>query len=324
MTSRPAKRRLFLVDIWIFVALLFVIIGHCSASFAPPWYDAMKNWIYSFHMGVFFFISGFLMHYTRKPMKNFSVYFHLIGDKFRKFALPFVILGILLSLIPLAQHHFSEKAVHTALKLFYRPTASYVIFLWFIYVLFEFYLIAPFFSQFYNPFIVLSLLVAIGLSFRPIPTNLFALHLFSRHFIFLLLGIITAENIDILSRIPRLPIYAAAIYFLYLSAFHPGLLYPISGCLALPFMLALSWICTPFLRPCHTFVEHISRNCFGIYLYQMIAIQILAKFFASLPNPSELFPLFLILAIPSAIIFPLAVIKLLNLFSTRTFHRAVH
>ena len=324
MTSRPAKRRLFLVDVWIIVALLFVIIGHCSANFAPPWYDAMKNWIYSFHMGAFFFIAGFLMHYTKKSMINFSDYLQLIGDKFRKFALPFVILGILLSIIPLAQHHFSEKAVRTALKLFYRPTASYVIFLWFIYVLFEFYLIAPFFSHFYNPFIVLSLLAAIGLSFYPIPTNLFALHLFSRHFIFLLLGIIAAENIGLLRRIPRLPVYMSAIFFLYLSICHPGLFYPASGCLALPFMLALSWICAPFLRPCRTSVEHISRNCFGIYLYQMIAIQILARFFAFLPNPSSLFPLFLILAIPAAIGFPLIVIKALNLLETRFFHRVVH
>ncbi|MBR3651770.1 MAG: hypothetical protein IKN52_16075, partial [Victivallales bacterium] len=106
--------------------------------------------------------------------------------------------------------------------------------------------------------------------------------------------------------------------------FHPGLFYPASGCLALSFMLALSWICAPLLRPCRAVVEHISKNCFGIYLYQMIAIQILARFFAFLPNPSSLFPLFLILAIPAAIVFPLAVIKTLNLLATRLFHRAVH
>ena len=324
MTNRPAKRRLFLVDVWIAISLLFVILGHCSVAFAPAWYEKLKAWIYSFHMGAFFFISGFLMHYTRKPMKNFSDYLLLIGDKFRKFALPFVILGILLSLIPLAQHHFSAKAMRTALNLLYRPTASYVIFLWFIYVLFEFYLIAPLISRAYNPIIILFLTAAIGLSLIHVSNNLFAIHLFSRHFIFLLLGIIAAENIDSLRRIPRLPVYATAIFFLYLSIFHPGLFYPASGCLALSFMLALSWICAPLLLPCRAVVEHISKNCFGIYLYQMIAIQILARFFAFLPNPSSLFPLFLILAIPAAIVFPLAVIKTLNLLATRLFHRAVH
>ena len=324
MNSHPTKRRLFLVDVWITIALLFVIIGHCSARFAPPWYDALKYWIYSFHMGVFFFIAGFLMHYTKKPMKNIFDYFHLIGDKFRKFALPFVILGIILSLIPLAQHRFSAKALRTALNLFYRPTASYVIFLWFIYVLFEFYLITPFISYYYNPTIVLFLLMAIGLSFCHISNNLFALHLFSRHFIFLLLGIVAAENINLLRHIPHLPVYATAIFFLYLSIFHPGLFYPSSGFLALPSMLALSWICAPLLRPFKNAVEHISRNCFGIYLYQMIAIQILAKFFSRLPAPSRLFPLFLLLAIPAAIGFPLIVIKGLHLLSTRLYNRAVH
>jgi AraC-like DNA-binding protein len=99
-------------------------------------------------------------------------------------------LGILLSLIPLAQHHFSAKAMRTALNLLYRPTASYVIFLWFIYVLFEFYLIAPLISRAYNPIIILFLTAAIGLSLIHVSNNLFAIHLFSRHFIFLLLGII--------------------------------------------------------------------------------------------------------------------------------------
>ena len=324
MNSQIHKKRLFLVDVWIAISLLFVILGHCSTRFAPPWYDTLKQWIYSFHMGAFFFISGFLMHYTRKPMKNLSDYFQLIKDKFRKFALPFIILGILLSLIPLLQHHFSAKALHTALNLFYRPTASYVIFLWFIYVLFEFYLITPVISRFYNPAIVIFLLLAIGLSFCHVSTNLFAIHLFSRHFIFLLLGIIAADNIDVLRGISRFPAYVLAIYFLYLSIFHSGLFYPASGFLALAFILALSYTCVPLLLSYRHIVEHISKNCFGIYLYQMIAIQILARLFAFLPNPTKLFPLFLILSIPTAILFSLTVIKVLNLLSKRLFHRAVH
>ncbi len=322
--NKGSAPRLFLVDVWIIIALIFVIIGHCSVSFAPSWYDILKQWIYSFHMGVFFFISGFLMHYTRKPLETSADYFRLIRDKFQKFAVPFVLLGTLLSLLPLVQHHFSTKAIHTALNLFYRPTASYVIFLWFIYVFFEFYLIAPVISRFYNPAIVLFLLLAISLSFIRVNSNLFAIHLFSRHFIFLLLGIIAAENIDILRCLPRLPLYLLACFFLYLSIFHPGLFYPASGILALPLMISLTWTCTPLLRPFRKTVELISKNCFGIYLYQMIAIQILARLFTFLPNPSRLFPLFLILSIPVAIVFSLAVIKVLNLISTNTFQRAVH
>ena len=322
--KKASVSRCFLVDVWISIAILFVILGHCSVSFAPPWYGVMKKWIYSFHMGVFFFISGFLMHYTKKPMTNFSDYFRLIRGKFWKFALPFVILGILLSLIPLAQHHFSQKSLHIALRLFYRPTASYVLFLWFIYVLFEFYLIAPLISHFYNPFIIVFLLAAIILSFTPVNSNLFAIHLFSRHFLFLLLGIIAAENFGILNCIPRFPIYATAIFFLYLSIFHPGLFYPASGFLALPFMLALSWICAPLFRPFRPIIEHISKNCFGIYLYQMIAIQILAKLFMQLPAPSHLFPLFLLLSIPAAICFSLTIINVIKLLETRLLHRAVH
>lgn len=324
MNSSHAKRRLFLVDVWITIALLFVIAGHCSTKFAPPWYDDLKNWLYSFHMGVFFFISGFLMHYTRKPLNDFSDYFRLVGEKFKKFAIPFLLLGLLLSLISLAQHHFSAKSIRVALNLFHRPTASYVIFLWFIYVLFEFYLISPLISRFYNPSIIIFLLASILLAFHPITGDLFALHLFSRHFLFLLLGIIAAENINVLRQLPHLPVYLAACFFLYLSCFHPGLYYPASAVLALPFMLALSWIGARILQPCRPFIEMISKNCFGIYLFQMIAIQILAKAFVLLPNPKALFPLFLLLAIPIAICFSLAVIKSLNFLTSRVFQHAVH
>lgn len=312
------------MDVWIVIALLFVIAGHCSVSFAPSWYKFLKQWIYSFHMGIFFFISGFLMHYTKKPMKNLSDYFWLIGDKFRKFAVPFVILGMILSLIPLSQCHFTVKAMRTALNLFYRPTASYVIFLWFIYVLFEFYLLAPFISRAYNQSIIIFLPASILLALYPIHSDLFALHLFSRHFLFLILGIIAAENIQVLRHLPRFPVYLAACFFLYLSYFHPGLLYPASGLLALPFMLALSWIGASLLQPYHAFIEMISKNCFGIYLFQMIAIQILAKAFAYFPTPSTLFPLFLIIVIPFSIGFSFVVIRAINFLTTRFLQHAVH
>jgi fucose 4-O-acetylase-like acetyltransferase len=323
-TDKGHAPRLFLVDIWITIALTFVIIGHCSVTFAPSWYHMLKKWIYSFHMGSFFFISGFLMHYTRKPMESFHDYISIISKKCLKFTIPFLIFGTLLSLVPLTQHHFSHKSLKTALNLFYRPTASYVIFLWFLYVLFEYYLIAPLISRFYNPAIVIFLLVGILLAIKTIHCDRFALYLFSRHFLFVVLGIIAAENVNVLRCLPHIPVYLAACAFLYASWLIPKYHYPASGVLGLPFMLSLSWICAPLLKPIRPIVELISRNSFGIYLYQMIVIQILARFFAFLPNPSILFPLFLILAVPAAIIFTLAVNKALRLLSTRFHHRAVH
>ena len=322
--NKGSDQRLFLVDVWLCIALIFVIIGHCSVSYAPPWYHILKKRIYSFHMESFFFISGFLMHYKCKPMENFHGYLSIISKKFMKFAIPFLIFGTLLSLVPLTQHHFSYKSLRTALNFFYRPTASYVIFLWFLYVLLEYYLIAPLISRFYNSAIIIFLLAGIWLSIKTVHCDRFALYLFSRHFLYLVLGIIAAENLNILRCLPHFPVYLAACVFLCFSWIIPKYRYPASGTFGLSFMLALSWIFAPLLRPYRAIVEHISRNCFSIYLYQMIAIQLLAKFFAFLPDPSKLFPLFLILVIPTAIIFPLTINKALNQLSTHFFHRAIH
>ena len=54
------------------LAIILVVIGHADMT---PAYDQLwiKRWIYSFHMPLFVFVSGFLFCYTTSRIADISV-----------------------------------------------------------------------------------------------------------------------------------------------------------------------------------------------------------------------------------------------------------
>ncbi|MCC3671316.1 acyltransferase family protein [Terrisporobacter mayombei] len=64
------KNRLYYLDNTRGFALLGVVIGHIYES-----NNAFINWIYSFHVPLFFIISGALLYYKDSINKVFLAYF---------------------------------------------------------------------------------------------------------------------------------------------------------------------------------------------------------------------------------------------------------
>ena len=58
--------RLAMLDIARMVCIILVVIGHYDPADAPTHYSNMRMVIYTFHMPVFLFISGYLYIVTRK------------------------------------------------------------------------------------------------------------------------------------------------------------------------------------------------------------------------------------------------------------------
>lgn len=54
------KQRLDTFDIARAICILLVVIGHYNPYDAPIWWKAANTCIYSFHMPVFIFVSGFI------------------------------------------------------------------------------------------------------------------------------------------------------------------------------------------------------------------------------------------------------------------------
>lgn len=88
------------------VAIFCVVMGHVIANFFPSWRDALDNtptsmywWtvIYSFHMPLLFFVSGYLFFSSRVTNGGdmLQTYFH----KAKPLVVPFVMMGIVKYLI---------------------------------------------------------------------------------------------------------------------------------------------------------------------------------------------------------------------------------
>lgn len=98
------KKRLNLIDIMQGLAMFLVVAGHQSVSFAANWYAPLHACIYSFHMGLFVFISGLLIRYTYRPGTPREEYSN-VKRKLKKFGLPYLIIGILATLLAHPWHN---------------------------------------------------------------------------------------------------------------------------------------------------------------------------------------------------------------------------
>ena len=86
------KERNFIVDITRGLALFWVILGHLVST-----KSVLFRWIFSFHMPLFFFLSGMLFNHNK--YKNFRSF---LKEKLKKRVLPycfFIYIAIIISLI---------------------------------------------------------------------------------------------------------------------------------------------------------------------------------------------------------------------------------
>ena len=84
------KKRLNYIDIAKCIAIICIVLGHTvgySTHLVP-----LRNFLYSFHVALFFMISGFLFKVDKKP-------FEFIKNKFIRIMIPYFIWGLLF-LIP--------------------------------------------------------------------------------------------------------------------------------------------------------------------------------------------------------------------------------
>ena len=128
------------------IAIFLVIIGHCISEVDNP----INRFILSFHMPLFFVISGMLMS-NNQPQLNFLQYFHIEA---KRLLLPQVLLGFLFYLY----FAFYSAISSGTLELF----APYQLFLriispWFLIVMFGVTLIA----YYYRKYIADSLIMTI-------------------------------------------------------------------------------------------------------------------------------------------------------------------
>lgn len=127
-------QRVISFDIARALCILLVVIGHYYPENSPAWYRVIHDVIYSFHMPLFMFISGYIFALTRKE-EGFVTF---IGKKFRRLMVPYFVISVAVITCKLIGQQFlyveSPVEWQAYYRMFYLPAAGF--YLWFIFALF--------------------------------------------------------------------------------------------------------------------------------------------------------------------------------------------
>lgn len=212
------------INILTGLAIVFVVIGHLVTgpeinTNSIHWYKFLKEYIYSFHMPLFIFVSGFLLHYTMPSILTISDYTDYATKKIVRLMPSFLFFAIVVFAIKilLERNLKVDNPVNSYsdfFKIFYMPTFSFAGYLWYIYVLLLYYLTLPILMQ--KVKVELLLLASIPFAFIPL-TPFFAMDFFFEFLPFCLIGCLASKYYESYSKILRSNFLAFIFIFVSIS-----------------------------------------------------------------------------------------------------------
>lgn len=183
--------------------IVLVVAGHMFGK-APPvggeWWFVPVSWIYSFHMPVFMFLSGFvffLRGYPDRALENFPKF--AAGRAYR-LLLPFVLMGLVILAGKLIASRFvfvdnNPEGLTSGLLGILNIGPPTIMFIWFLYVLFIFSVATPWVYRLLGRNIYLLLGLGLFLFFLPQVYTLYADRI-TKTYIFFVLGGLCALKVD--------------------------------------------------------------------------------------------------------------------------------
>lgn len=136
--------RILWIDIAKVICIILVVIGHYMPHVSPDWYRILNRVIYTFHMPLFMFASGFVYIATKRE----TAYGNFLWKKVKRLMIPYLTVSIIVVSLKLITqgHAFVENPVTplSYLRILYMPEAGY--FLWFIWALWWMFVIIPLFK----------------------------------------------------------------------------------------------------------------------------------------------------------------------------------
>lgn len=191
-------KRLEDIDVAIGISIALVVFGHLLFDENTlTWYIIIREALYKFHMSLFMFLSGFIMAYTYKPIKNTHQYISFIKIKAQKFIPAYFLFSILYLIIEGVIYDYSvDQLKFQIMNIIINPSKSPAGFLWYIYVLFQFYIILPLLMRLAEKNIFILVLIGIFLQFIN-NIDFLNFNLFSFYFLFISLGIIASKYLEL-------------------------------------------------------------------------------------------------------------------------------
>lgn len=84
-------QRLIFLDMAKAICIILVVIGHYHPENSPEWYSTVWKFIYSFHMPLFMFASG----YSYIATKREQAYGSFIWKKAKRLMIPYLVTSVL-------------------------------------------------------------------------------------------------------------------------------------------------------------------------------------------------------------------------------------
>ena len=201
MTQR--FQRIYFIDIAKTIAIVLVVIGHFIPAGSPQWWVDVRTVIYTFHMPLFFFASGFLFAYTERPMP----YRRFLQHKAQRLMLPYLTASVLIICFKLLTERGTDVAAidnpvtpMAFLQMFWEPSAGY--FLWFIWALMWMFVVAGLFRGKRARLWLLA--VGVVLAYEPyVFTRLFCINQAREMFVYFMLGAVVSDSAKLIAN-PRL------------------------------------------------------------------------------------------------------------------------
>lgn len=198
-------QRLISFDIAKAICIILVVIGHYVPDGSPSWYVGVHDVIYTFHMPLFMFASGFIYMATKKdiPYKDFLL------KKVKRLMVPYLSISAIVITIKLLTegHAYVENPVTwiSYVKMLYLPEAGY--FLWFIWALWWMFVISPLFKtkQMRLGLIVLAIVLHYIPNFLP---EVFCLRQFQGMLVYFMLGVVCYDWKQQISFVSKLPAWS--------------------------------------------------------------------------------------------------------------------
>ncbi len=210
-------KRIIPLDLAKGICIILVVIGHYCPENSPDWYVWIHDLIYSFHMPLFMFASGYLYMAT---WKNES-YGNFLLKKIKRIIVPYLTVSVLVVTLKLLSQNvaYIENPVtwKTYLAILYSPSAA--VFFWFIWALFIIFMIVPLFVTKTSRLILFFLSIILRILPFPLP-EIFCLPNTKNMLVYFMLGVILVDHkalLNISLKIPSTIIYILFIGLFYLS-----------------------------------------------------------------------------------------------------------
>lgn len=205
------KQRLLEFDIAKAICIILVVMGHYAVE-EPVWWKCCHDVIYTFHMPLFMFASGYIYIAVKKEEN----YFQFLLRKVKRLMIPYLTTSVIVITFKLLSQSSdlyvqNPVTVLSYAKMFYSPEAGY--FLWFVWALWWLFCLVPFFKSRESRLALFVIVFLIHYVPHPSVSTMFCLDQALDYSLWFMLGVICFDY-KVKPCLRRIPVGASMLLFM--------------------------------------------------------------------------------------------------------------